>query len=79
MGPDNVYTYLQKTQHIFPEFHSGLIWIQTIFANVNEREREREERERLVYAHPFGEIKVHRRIDKEREREVHIADNKLLF
>ena len=26
---------------VFPEFHSGLIWIQTVFANV-EREREGE-------------------------------------
>ena len=49
----------------FPEFHSGLIWIQTVFANVN-RERKRE---RLVHAHPFGKFKVHRQIDKERERE----------
>ena len=42
----------------FPEFHSGLIWIQTVFANVNG------ERKRLVHAHPFGKIKVHRQIDK---------------
>ena len=49
----------------FPEFHSGLIWIQTVFANVN-RERKRE---RLVHALPFRKIKVHRQIDKKRERE----------
>ena len=41
----------------FPEYHSGLIWIQTVFANV-ERERERE-RERDWCMHIFsGKIKV---------------------
>ena len=44
----------------FPEFHSGLIWIQTVFSNVNGERK----RERLVHAHPFGKIKVHRQIDK---------------
>ena len=45
----------------FPEFHSGLIWIQTVLANV-KRERERE-RGRLVHAHLFMKIKVHRQIE----------------
>ena len=39
----------------------GLIWIQTVFANVNS------ERKRDWYmhiAHPFGKIKEHRHIDK---------------
>ena len=36
----------------FPEFHSGLIWIQTVFANVNGERK----RERLVHAHRFGKI-----------------------
>ena len=49
----------------FPEFHSGLIWIQTVFANVN-RERERE---RLVHAHPFGSASADRQVERERERE----------
>ena len=53
------------TKHSFPEFHSGLIWIQTLFANVN-RERKRE---RLVHAHPFRKIEVHRQIDKETDTE----------
>ena len=34
--------------------------IQTVFANLNKERK----RERLVYAHPFGKIKVHRQIDK---------------
>ena len=51
----------------FPEFHSGLIWIQTVFANVN-RERERE---RLVHAHPFGSASADRQV--EREREMHVC------
>ena len=33
--------YIGET--FFPEFHSGMIWIQTVFANVNrEKERDRE-------------------------------------
>ena len=53
-----MHKFLNET--FFPEFHSGLIWIQTVFANVNKERK----RERLVHAHPFGKIKVHRQIDK---------------
>ena len=35
----------------------------SVFANLN-RERKRE-RERLVYAHPFGKIRVHRQGERE--------------
>ena len=44
----------------FPEFHSGLIWIKTVFASENGERK----RGRLVHAHHFGKIKVHRKIDK---------------
>ena len=39
--------------------------IQTVFANVNGERK----RERLVHAHPFGKIEVHRQVESERERE----------
>ena len=51
----------------FPEFHSGLIWIQTVFANVNgERKRERD-----WYMHILsGKSKcIDRSTSRERERE----------
>ena len=54
---------------VFPEFHSGLIWIQTVFANV-ERERERE-RETGAYT-SFREnqsASADRQVERERERE----------
>ena len=36
-------TIFKLAKHFFPEFHSGLIWIQTVFANViREKERERD-------------------------------------
>ena len=41
---------------VFPELHSGLIWIKTVFANVKrERERERE-RERNWCMHVLSGI-----------------------
>ena len=48
-----VYTKFEMSSHLvtvitfFPEYHSGLIWIQTVFANVKEREREREREREL--------------------------------
>ena len=49
----------------FHEFHSGLIWIQTIFANVNrERKKERER-------HPFGKSKCIDRLTS-RAREMYV-------
>ena len=59
----------------FPEFHSGLIWIQAVFANVN-REKERE---RLVHAHPFGSASADRQVEREREREREISNFVILF
>ena len=49
----------------FPEFHSGLIWIQTVFANVNG------ERERDWYMHILsGKSKyIDRSTSRERETE----------
>ena len=53
----------------FPDFHSGLILIQTIFANVNrEREKERE----TGTCTPFQEnqsASTDRQVERERERE----------
>ena len=56
----------------FPEFHSGLTRIQTIFANVNKDRKRERERERLVHSHPFGKISAStdRQVERERERDV---------
>ena len=61
-------TMFEIDKAFFPEFHSTLIWIQTLYANVN-RERKRE---RLIHAHPFREIKstsTDRQVEREREWE----------
>ena len=47
----------------FPEFHSGLIWIQTVFANVNRE---------TGTCTPFQEnqsASTDRQVERERERE----------
>ena len=51
----------------FPEFQSGLIWIQTVFANVNKDRK----RERDWYMHILsGKSKcIDRSTSRERERE----------
>ena len=65
---DTLHTFYRMHKFLnWRNFLSWMIWIQTVFTNVN-RERERE-RERLVHAHPFRKIKVRRQIDKKRERE----------
>ena len=49
----------------FPEFHSGLIWIQAVFANVNKDRK----RERDWYMHILSGKSMHRQVEREREIE----------
>ena len=52
----------------FPEFHSGLIWNQTVFANVNrEREKERETGTFTSFRENQS-ASIDRQVERERER-----------
>ena len=53
----------------FPEFQSGLIWIQTVFANVNkDRKRERETGTCTSFRENQS-ASTDRQVERERERE----------
>ena len=64
-------THFLIGETFFPEFHSGLIWIQTVFADVN-REKERETGACTSFRENQS-ASADRQVERERKREMRVC------